>query len=40
VLHIHHGTPFRRAREENLFLDDASMHVGIEDHYIVEMILK
>ena len=24
-----HGTPFRRAREENLFLDDASMHVGI-----------
>ena len=23
------GTPFRRAREENLFLDDASMHVGI-----------
>ena len=24
-----HGTPFRRAREEKLFLDDASMHVGI-----------
>ena len=24
-----HGTPFRRAREENLFLDKASMHVGI-----------
>jgi agmatinase len=24
-----HGTPFRRAREEELFLDDASMHVGI-----------
>ena len=24
-----HGTPFRRAAEENLFLDDASMHVGI-----------
>jgi len=24
-----HGTPFRRAREEGLFLDDASMHVGI-----------
>ena len=24
-----HGTPFRRAREERLFLDDASMHVGI-----------
>ena len=24
-----HGTPFRRAREENLFLDEASMHVGI-----------
>ena len=24
-----HGTPFRRAREENLFLDDSSMHVGI-----------
>ena len=24
-----HGTPFRRAREENLFLEDASMHVGI-----------
>ena len=24
-----HGTPFRRAREENLFLDDASMHIGI-----------
>ena len=24
-----HGTPFRRAREENLFLDDASIHVGI-----------
>tara|TARA_S200000501_G_scaffold93676_1_gene87015 strand:+ start:1085 stop:2044 length:960 start_codon:yes stop_codon:yes gene_type:complete len=24
-----HGTPFRRAREENLFMDDASMHVGI-----------
>ena len=24
-----HGTPFRRAREENLFLDNASMHVGI-----------
>ena len=24
-----HGTPFRRAREEKLFLEDASMHVGI-----------
>ena len=24
-----HGTPFRRAREEGLFLDDTSMHVGI-----------
>ena len=24
-----HGTPFRRAREEGLFLDDASMHIGI-----------
>jgi agmatinase len=24
-----HGTPFRRAREEKLFLDDASMHIGI-----------
>ena len=24
-----HGTPFRRAAEENLFSDDASMHVGI-----------
>lgn len=24
-----HGTPFRRAAEEKLFLDDASMHVGI-----------
>ncbi len=24
-----HGTPFRRAAEENLFIDDASMHVGI-----------
>ena len=24
-----HGTPFRRAREEELFLDDASMHIGI-----------
>ena len=24
-----HGSPFRRAREENLFLDDASMHIGI-----------
>ncbi len=24
-----HGTPFRRAAEEGLFLDDASMHVGI-----------
>ena len=24
-----HGTPFRRAREENLFLDNSSMHVGI-----------
>ena len=24
-----HGTPFRRAREESLFLDDASMHIGI-----------
>ena len=24
-----HGTPFRWAREENLFLDNASMHVGI-----------
>ena len=24
-----HGTPFRRAREERLFLDDASMQVGI-----------
>ena len=24
-----HGTPFRRAREENLFLDNNSMHVGI-----------
>ena len=35
-----HGTPFRRAREENLFLDDASMHVGIRVLYIVEMILR
>jgi len=24
-----HGTPFRRAREEKLFLEDSSMHVGI-----------
>jgi len=24
-----HGTPFRRAAEEQLFIDDASMHVGI-----------
>ena len=24
-----HGTPFRRAREESLFLDEASMHIGI-----------
>ena len=24
-----HGTPVRRAREEKLFLDDASMHIGI-----------
>ena len=24
-----HGTPFRRAAEENLFIDNASMHVGI-----------
>ena len=24
-----HGTPFIRAREEKLFLDDASMHIGI-----------
>ncbi len=24
-----HGTPFRRAAEEKLFLDDASIHVGI-----------
>ncbi|MFT5116297.1 MAG: agmatinase [Parasphingorhabdus sp.] len=24
-----HGTPFRRAAEEKLFMDDASMHVGI-----------
>ena len=24
-----HGTPFRRAREEKLFLDDASIHIGI-----------
>ncbi len=24
-----HGTPFRRAAEEGLFMDDASMHVGI-----------
>ena len=24
-----HGTPFRRAREESVFLDDASMHIGI-----------
>ncbi len=24
-----HGTPFRRAAEEKLFLEDASMHVGI-----------
>ena len=24
-----HGTPFRRARAEKLFLDDASMHIGI-----------
>ena len=24
-----HGTPFRRAREEKVFLDDASMHIGI-----------
>jgi guanidinobutyrase / D-arginase len=26
---VTHGTPFRRAAEEGLFLDDASMHVGI-----------
>jgi agmatinase len=26
---ITHGTPFRRAAEEGLFLDEASMHVGI-----------
>jgi len=26
---ITHGTPFRRAAEEGLFLDDASLHVGI-----------
>ena len=26
---ITHGTPFRRAAEEGLFLDDRSMHVGI-----------
>jgi agmatinase len=26
---ITHGTPFRRAAEEGLFLDDHSMHVGI-----------
>ncbi|MEM0980285.1 MAG: agmatinase [Cyanobacteria bacterium P01_H01_bin.58] len=24
-----HGTPFRRAAEENLFIDGASMHIGI-----------
>jgi agmatinase len=24
-----HGTPFRRAREEKLFMEDSSMHVGI-----------
>ena len=24
-----HGTPFRRASEEGLFIDDVSMHVGI-----------
>ena len=24
-----HGTPFRRAAEQNLFLDDSSLHVGI-----------
>jgi agmatinase len=24
-----HGTPFRRAAEEGLFMEDASMHVGI-----------
>jgi agmatinase len=26
---VTHGTPFRRAAEERLFLDEASMHVGI-----------
>jgi agmatinase len=26
---VTHGTPFRRAAEEGLFLDEASMHVGI-----------
>jgi len=26
---VTHGTPFRRAAEEGLFLDDASMHIGI-----------
>jgi agmatinase len=26
---FNHGTPFRRAAEEGLFLDSASMHVGI-----------
>ena len=35
-----HGTPFRRAREEKLFLDDASMHVGIRGLCTVLMILR
>jgi agmatinase len=26
---ITHGTPFRRAAEEGLFLDEASMHIGV-----------
>ena len=33
-----HGTPFRRAREEKLFLDDSSCTWELEDLYIVEMI--
>jgi len=34
-----HGTPFRRAREEGLFKDDTSMHVGIRGSIYDQMDL-
>ncbi|KAA3625553.1 MAG: agmatinase [Proteobacteria bacterium] len=35
-----HGTPFRRAAEEGLFRDDASMHVGIRGPLYSRLDLK